>query len=421
MSESAPTLSSDTDYAERAFTPAAWLNLAIASAAMVATLPGRTFGLAMLTEPMLAELRIGHVSYGFMNLWATLIGATFALACGPLIDRLGARAVLTGTAVLLCASVLLMSGVTSARSLAIALTLTRGFGQSALSVVSIALVGKWFMRRMNVAMGIYAALVAIGFAIAIPLVQLGLSRHGWRAVLSDIAWATLALAIVSALMARSRPPATAANAPADQNAGGVGIRAALSTPAFWVFAISCAAFNLIMSGVTLFSQAILRERGLEAQLTPVMALFMLAGLAANFIGGWLLEKWPLGRLLAASMMALAISLIILIRATTAAHAMLYGVGLGISGGVVTVVFFACWPKMYGRRHLGKIQGTAQALTVLASAVGPYILAIGERRSGAFGPLLLAMSIGVAVLAVVAMWVPTPPEPRASAASATGPA
>src|SRR5437764_14333809 len=85
-----------------AFAFAGWLNLAIASLAMVATLPGRTFGLAMLTEPMLAELRIGHVAYGLMNLWATLIGATFALACGPLIVRLGARAVLGGPAPLLC-------------------------------------------------------------------------------------------------------------------------------------------------------------------------------------------------------------------------------------------------------------------------------------------------------------------------------
>jgi MFS family permease len=413
MSESAaPTLSGDATYTERAFTLPAWLNLAVASAAMVATLPGRTFGLAMLTEPMLAELHIGHVAYGLMNLWATLIGATFALAAGPLIDRLGTRAVLAATAVLLCASVLLMSAVTSAPSLAVALTLTRGFGQSALSVVSIALIGKWFTRRMNLAMGIYAALVAIGFAIAIPLVQLGLSRHGWRAVLSDIAWATLGLAILSALLARSRPPATA-NTPATESTAGVGLRAALATPAFWVFAISCAAFNLIMSGVTLYSQAILRERGLESQLTPVMAIFMLAGLAANFVGGWLLEKWSIGRLLAASMLALTLSLIILVRATTPVHAMLYGIGLGISGGVVTVVFFACWPKLYGRRHLGKIQGTAQALIVLASAVGPYILAIGERTSGAFGPLLIAMAIAVAVLAVAAMRVPAP-EPRASA-------
>src|SRR5258708_39765790 len=107
---------------------------------MVATLPGRTFGLAMFTEPMLADLKIGHVVFGIMNLWATLIGATFALACGPLIDRFGSRAVLTGTALLLGASVLAMSGAASVPMLAVTLTLTRGFGQSALSAVSISLV-----------------------------------------------------------------------------------------------------------------------------------------------------------------------------------------------------------------------------------------------------------------------------------------
>src|SRR5436305_9275937 len=104
-----------------AFAFAGWLNLCIAALAMVATLPGRTFGLAMLTEPILRDLNVGHVAYGLMNLWATLLGATFALACGPLIDRLGARAVLAGTAALLCGSVLFMSQVTTAGALAIAL------------------------------------------------------------------------------------------------------------------------------------------------------------------------------------------------------------------------------------------------------------------------------------------------------------
>src|SRR3982751_5104521 len=133
MNDPAPTLSYDAARPATAFALAGWLNLGIAALAMVATLPGRTFGLAILTEPILHDLNVGHVAYGLMNLWATLLGATFALACGPLIDRLGARAVLAGTAVLLCASVLFMSHVTTAAALAIALTLTRGFGQSALS------------------------------------------------------------------------------------------------------------------------------------------------------------------------------------------------------------------------------------------------------------------------------------------------
>jgi MFS family permease len=409
MSNPAPTLSYDAPRPATAFALAGWLNLAIAALAMVATLPGRTFGLAMLTEPILRDLHVGHVAYGLMNLWATLLGATFALACGPLIDRLGARAVLAGTAALLCGSVLFMSHVTTAATLALALTLTRGFGQSALSVVSIALVGKWFTRRMNLAMGIYAALVAIGFCIAIPLVQFGLTRHTWREVLGDVAWATLALAVLSALFARSNPPAAAAVAAKEAPAatGGATLGAALTTPAFWAFAISCAAFNLIMSGVTLFSAAILRERGLEGQLTTVMALFMLAGLPANFVGGWLAERWPLGRLLGASMFALTISLLLLVMAAAPLHAMLFGIALGISGGIVTVIFFACWPRMFGRAHLGAIQGSAQALTVLASAAGPYLLAIGERHSGAFAPLLTTFAVVVAAMGAVAFFVKTP--------------
>jgi len=41
---------------------------------------------------------------------------------------------------------------------------------------------------------------------------------------------------------------------------------------------------------------------------------------------------------------------------------------GAVGGVITVVFFAVWNALYGRKHLGKIQGAAQMLTVFASAL-----------------------------------------------------
>ena len=36
----------------------------------------------------------------------------------------------------------------------------------------------------------------------------------------------------------------------------------------------------------------------------------------------------------------------------------YAVLMGISGGIVTVAFFTCWGKVFGRAHLGAIQGVA---------------------------------------------------------------
>ena len=61
-----------------------------------------------------------------------------------------------------------MSGVTAFVPLLVLVTLTRGLGQSALSVVSLTMVGKWFSRRLSAAMGVYAVVMSIGFMIAFP-------------------------------------------------------------------------------------------------------------------------------------------------------------------------------------------------------------------------------------------------------------
>src|SRR5687768_17905466 len=88
-----------------------WVNLSVAALAMVGTLPGRTQGLGLITEPLLADLHIDRVTYSEVNLWATLIGAMFCLPCGRLTDRLGARSVLTCVLLALGISVLAMSQI----------------------------------------------------------------------------------------------------------------------------------------------------------------------------------------------------------------------------------------------------------------------------------------------------------------------
>jgi hypothetical protein len=59
------------------------------------------------------------------------------------------------------------------------------------------------------------------------------------------------------------------------------------------------------------------------------------------------------------------------------------VATGAAGGIITVVFFAIWAYAYGRRHLGRIQGAAQMLTVVASAVGPLVVAEAQSASGSY--------------------------------------
>jgi hypothetical protein len=47
-----------------------WVNVFVAAVLMLATLPGRTQGLGLITEPLLKDLHIDRVSYASINLWA---------------------------------------------------------------------------------------------------------------------------------------------------------------------------------------------------------------------------------------------------------------------------------------------------------------------------------------------------------------
>ena len=380
-----------------------WPNLTIAALAMVATLPGRTQGLGLVTEPLLADLGVDRISYATINLWATLIGSLFCLPCGRLTDRFGSRTVLSAVLLALSASVLAMSQAAGLAGLAVTMTLTRGFGQSALSVVSLALVGKWFGRGLSHAMGVYSALVAIGFSAAFPIAGSFVLAAGWRLTWSGIGWALLVFAPLAWAIVRNGPREPGFQFDVETSGDqrrliDLTLMEALRGPAFWILALASSVFGLVYSGISLFNQSILEQRGFDASVYyTVLSISTLLGLAANFGCGWIAGRWPIQRLMGVGMAVLGCALLTLPMVSTYAHVILFAVAMGVSGGVVTVVFFSVWGQAYGRSHLGQIQGCAQMMTVFASAVGPLVLAATLQRTGSYDLVFYGLAVVVAGL------------------------
>ncbi|HEU4694604.1 MAG TPA: MFS transporter, partial [Vicinamibacterales bacterium] len=246
-----------------------WLVLATAAAAMVGSLPGRTQGLGLVTEPLLLDLGIDRVSYAALNFWATLIGSGGALGIGYAIDRIGSRAVLTLVLLSLGAVVCVMSTAHTFTSLAVWITLTRALGQSALSVVSLAIVGHWFVRRIDRAMAVYSVAISIGFMAAFPLVGYAVRTFGWRTTWFAVGLTIAAvLAPLAAIIVRRSPESIGLmpdgggrpNVQPDELAGYTWT-AALAMPSFWVFALGTALYGLVASGIGLFNESILVQRG----------------------------------------------------------------------------------------------------------------------------------------------------------------
>ncbi len=190
--------------------------------------------------------------------------------------------------------------------------------------------------------------------------------------------------------------------------GDATLAAALASPAFWAFAVASAMYNFVSSGTSLFNQSILADLHFGTDtFRLLLGVTTLAGLVANLVGGWLAEKWPLGRLMGIAMLLQALALGTLPAAHSRTQILAYAIATGVAGGIIVVVFFAFWGKIYGRTHLGRIQGAAQLLTVVGSGLGQQLFAQAHAFSHSYTPLFLLLTPIIVVLGLFCWMVPLP--------------
>jgi fucose permease len=261
-------------------------------------------------------------------------------------------------------------------------------------------------------MGIYAFLTTAGFIAAFAVLRAVIQREPdeWRRPWAGIGVAVAMTGVVFLLLVRNRAlDAPTAAVPAADSPTSRTLRQALRSPTFWVFALATSFYGMVIAGTSLFNEKILAERGFDKEVfLNVTIVGIPAGLAANLLGGWLATRWSLGYLLAAALIVFAAALAWFPRITREEEAYAYAVALAAAGGVITVTFFTVWRKAFGTTHLGRIQGAAQFLTVVFSALGPQLFGSTHTRLGSFAPVFPYLAGIAGLLAVTAALVRLPP-------------
>jgi hypothetical protein len=258
-------------------------------------------------------------------------------------------------------------------------------------------------------MGIYSVLVAVGFGTAFSVIG-KFKDDAWQSVWSGLGYMLLfGMAPLAWLFVRDTPEecgwlvdgadrlATDPIVPAS----GYTLRAALAEPAFWAFALATSLYGLVSSGISLFNERILVEQGFTKdtyyellRITPGI------GLAGNFLAGWLVQKWSLRSVMGLSMTLLAGALFWFPQVATFRQLLIYAIGMALGGGMMTVVFFTAFGQVFGRLHLGQIQGIAQMLTVFASAFGQALPPYSREFLGTYRPFFVASAC---VVVLMGLW------------------
>lgn len=384
-----------------------WAQVVVAAVLMFATLPGRTQGLGLFTEPMLADLRLDRVTFANFNLGATLIGALLCFPAGFLLDRFNRKWVTTAIVLLLAISVCALGFQQAAMPLFVCLIATRGFGQSALSVASITWIAKASHERGKMPMAWYTVLLSVLFAAGFGVVGLAVRELGWRR-------AALAIAIVLAVVVAPLPLLTRRGRVEVQidlgsNAGPeIGLSHAIKKAVFWLFVVAISSFAYVSSGIGLFNESLLAESGFDRKaFETFLVCTTLAALVGQVLSGWLSRWQPSKYLLAEALMLYGAGLASLPVLRSQSQLWAVAAVIGVAGGMLTVLFFSVWGELFGKGQLGRVLGFAQMCTVVASAAGPVAFANAYEASGSYQRILWIMAGVSGVLALLACVVKMP--------------
>lgn len=375
------------------------------------------YAFAVLAPAIGADLRLtrGTVVGAFSA--ALLTQGAAALIAGPLIDRLGARRVMTAGSVAAAAALLLAGRVGTLWQLyaawaTIGAVMAFTLYDAAFAAVTAAF-GRQAARR-----GIAAVTLAGGLASTIswPLVGLLTAQEGWRPTL---AWLAAANAVCAVLHWLFLPHAVlrggSASSPASAAPGEADLRSILAQPRFWWLAAALLMVAFLAASMAVHLIALLRGKGLD----DATALGVATLLGPMQVAGRLLEV-TLGRRASirgvgmAALLALACALAALALAKSTIMAATAVAAYGASYGTLAIVRGAALAEMFGARAYASIIGIVAAGNAVAAACGPVVVAWLWTASGRDAVPLLAMA-AVASAALAAFTVATrEPLPRSTA-------
>lgn len=356
----------------------------------------------------------------------TVASAIAAPLCGRLVERWGARPMVTGGTLIICAGFFVLSRTTSIVEFYAGYVLA-GLGLTATGPLTLTyVVSNWFEQRRGMAVGAMSTGVGLASIIFAPLVAVYLLPHfGWRTAYLVLGLVHLvAILPLSWFVLQTRPEdmglyadgaagkkealaGVPASTPDSAAPEGFSLRAAAAASAFWLIGISLV-FNHTHLGVlqTIFPH--LREIGFSPQVAA--SAVGVSGAVATlglFFFGWLCDKTgaPAATALGLGLMTGAIVALMAIGPHSSLIVLWLSIailGFGVGSWMPTLSMLTS--MTFGMASYGAIFGVLTLFTCVGAAAGPLIAGYAYDMTGsyfwAFGIMAVIIALGIPAILFV---------------------
>ena len=414
-----------------------WAIVAIATVAIIFSIPGQTMGFSVFTDILIEQLGLSRVKLSAAYCVGTILSGLTLPYLGRVFDRLGARRMVVYSAV---ATALVLFYLALAKRMldlvpafipatvaafviiTIGFYLIRASAQGVLTMSARNAIGKWFDYNRGLALAVSGVAVSFAFAIAPKFLNWLIERVGangawtWLGVITLVVMATLGW-----LFIRDNPEEcglkmdgdSSADKPRKFNADAIAHRdyrrdEALRTWAFWAFNLSFAFWSMFSTAATFHIVDIGKVYGIgKAEIIGYFIPIAVIAVLTNIFCGWASTHMRLKYLLALMNVAALGGVWGALNFRSEFGLVIYVAGFGACGGCFAALTGIVWPRFFGRTHLGAIGGVGMSSMVIASGVGPLFFSISEYLSKSYSPALILSAIIPGALLIGSFWADNP--------------
>ncbi len=338
------------------------------------------YGFTAFMTPIVTTFGWSYAQVSLASSFRGLETGTLDPLIGLAVDRWPARRLMLVGIVIFTIGVIGISQATNLAMFYVCFLITGLGGAISINMVPMTVIARWFKKNIGKASGILATGMAIGGLFA-PLLVKGIDAYGWQTFMIYLAVGVLILGIPLSLLFRNRPEEyglspdgraqdiVKTSSPVDFN---IGVKEALTLPAFWYIGIASMFQMTALNAVALHQMPYLTSLGMGRSMAALaVTIFSLVGLGARLVFGVLADIFPKKYVMALSMGLTTVGLVIfgLIDGSSFAGVALFAVIYGVGAGGATPLRVPVLREYFGIKHFGAIFGMIAVFTTIGSSAG----------------------------------------------------
>lgn len=356
--------------------PQAWITVVTAFMSCF-TLFGVAYSFGAFFRPMGREFGASRMpTAAVFSITAGIYNALGAPA-GHLSDRYGPRPVLLAAAFFMGTGLVLTSRIDRLWIGYLTYGLGVGLGGACCYVPMVSVVGGWFARWRNTALGISVAGIGCGTLAMAPMAAVLIERYGWREAYVILGVASALILVICALVVEA-PPIHLHAAPRPR------LSAAVRTPNFAMLWTASLLSSIAIYVPFVYLPEFAHDQGVSrVAAATLVGIIGGASVVGRMVLGVVADRMGIMWLYKLCTLALGLSYAVWILTSGYGWLVIFALTMGTAYGGMVALSPAVVAELFGVQGLGAVLGTLYTSSAISALVGPPFAGLVIDRSGSY--------------------------------------